>query len=503
MSIGLMLERSAKKFPSKPALIFDKERLSYQALDEKTNSVACKLISLGIKKGDRVALLMANSIEFVISYFGIVKTGAIVLPVNILLKSDEIKFILNDAGASLLITSEEFMPVITPIRPEVTTLKNIVLKGKSPADGCVMWEEMFKNSGKSLPEVELNTIEDVASIIYTSGTTGKPKGAMLTHNNLLSDVESAVEMLGCGDEEIFLCVLPLFHAFAATVCMIAPLYLGASVVIMVRFNPIEVLKKIEEEKATLFAGVPSMYAVWAGIELPRIDLSSWKLCISGGAALPVEVMKAFEAKYKIPICEGDGPTECSPVTSCNPPKGLRKPGSIGLPLPRVYMKIVDDMGNELPIGEVGEIIVKGPNVMKGYWNNPQATRESIKDGWFYTGDMGKKDRDGYFYIVDRKKDMVIVGGMNVYPRELEEVLYSHPKVLEAAVIGIEDKLRGEVPVAVVVLKDNQHATEKELIEYCKERLANYKVPKRVEFVTGLPKTATGKILKRELKKTFL
>ena len=227
------------------------------------------------------------------------------------------------------------------------------------------------------------------------------------------------------------------------------------------------------------------------------------MCISGGAALPVEVMKAFEAKYKIPICEGDGPTECSPVTSCNPPKGIRKPGSIGPPLPRVQMKIVDDNGKELPTGEMGEIIVKGSNVMKGYWNNPEATRESIKDGWFYTGDMGKKDEDGYFYIVDRKKDMVIVGGMNVYPREVEEILYTNPKVLEAAVIGIEDKLRGELPVAIIVLKENQLATEKEIIEYCKERLANYKVPKKVEFVTALPKTATGKILKRELKKMLI
>ncbi len=503
MSIGQMLEKSAAIFPSRTALIFDKERLSYQALNEKSNSIAIELTALGIKKGDRVGLLMANSIEFVIAYFGIVKTGAIVLPINILLKSDEIKFILNDAGTSLLITSEEFMPIISPIRSETPTLKNIVIRGKSPAPGCIGWEDMLKHYKESLTPVDLNDAEDVASIIYTSGTTGRPKGAMLTHHNLLSDVQSAVEILGCGNEEVFLCVLPLFHAFAATVCMIAPVYLGASVVIMGRFNPVEVLKKIEEEKVTLFAGVPSMYAVWAGIELHRIDLSSWKLCISGGAALPVEVMKAFEARYKIPICEGDGPTECSPVTSCNPPKGVRKPGSIGPPLPRIQMKIVDDNGNELPAGEVGEIIVKGPNVMKGYWNNPEATRESIKDGWFYTGDMGKKDEDGYFYIVDRKKDMVIVGGMNVYPRQVEEVLYTHPKVLEAAVIGIEDKLRGELPVAIIVLKENQLVTEKEIIEYCKERLANYKVPKKVEFVTALPKTATGKILKRELKKRRL
>jgi long-chain acyl-CoA synthetase len=234
------------------------------------------------------------------------------------------------------------------------------------------------------------------------------------------------------------------------------------------------------------------------MDFPEFDFSRWKLCISGGAALPVEVMKKFEEKFKVPICEGDGPTECSPVTSCNPPSGKRKPGSIGLPLPGVEMRIVDEDDKELPPGEIGEIVVRGANVMKGYWKNPDATAETIRNGWLYTGDLGKKDEEGYFYIVDRKKDLVIVGGMNVYPREVEEVLYRHPKVKEVAVIGVSDRLRGEVPRAFVMLKEGESAAPREILDFCREKLADYKVPRQVEFVTFFPRTASGKILKRLL-----
>ncbi|HDM37808.1 MAG TPA: long-chain fatty acid--CoA ligase [Candidatus Omnitrophica bacterium] len=499
MALGEIVNISAEKYPDKEAVFFEQESLTYQRLGESINKLANSLIRLGVKKGMRVGLLLPNSISFVVAYLGIVKCGAIVVPLNTLFKAEELKYILEDSGASFLITSSYFLPVIEKIVFKINSLNNIVMIGEVK-EGFISFAELLNKGEDISPSVVINDTEDIAAILYTSGTTGKPKGAMLTHSNLLSNVSSIYEALKCNDKDRFLCVLPLFHSFAATVCMLESLYAGGSMVIMSRFNPEEVLRTIANKKVTIFAGVPSMYAVWASMPKLSLDFSSWRLCISGGAALPQEVMRRFEEKYPVLIYEGDGPTECSPATSFNPIDGKRKPGSIGLPIPKVQMKIVDDNDNDLGPHQTGEIVVKGPNVMKGYWNLPEETHQALKGGWFHTGDIGEVDEEGYFYITDRKKDMIIVGGMNVYPREVEEVLYRHPKVKEAAVIGIKDELRGEIPKAFVVLKDSEEKiTEREIINFCRERLAKFKVPRVVEFKESLPKTATGKILKRALR----
>jgi len=479
MALGDIVKHSAEKYPGKEALFFEKEALTYQELAESIDRLANSLIKSGINPGDRVGLLLPNSIPFVTAYLSIVKCGGIVVPLNILFKAGELKYILEDSGASLIITSSYFSPVIEQISSQV--------KGK-----FILFTELLNKGENISVSVDVKD-EDTAAILYTSGTTGRPKGAMLTHRNLLSNVNSIRQALKCNDKDRFLCVLPLFHSFAATVCMLEPLYVGGSIVIVTKFNPEEALRMIADKKVTIFAGVPSMYTVWANMPALKLDFSNWRLCISGGAALPVEVMRRFEEKYPVLIYEGDGPTECSPATSFNPIDGKRKPGSIGLPILEVQMKIVDDNDNDLGPNQIGEIAVKGPNVMKGYWNLPEESAYALKGGWFHTGDIGKVDEEGYFYITDRKKDMIIVGGMNVYPREVEEVLYTHPEVKEAAIIGINDELRGEVPKAIIALKDpNEKVEEREIINFCRERLANFKVPKVVEFRESLPKTTTGR-----------
>ncbi|MCK4436336.1 long-chain fatty acid--CoA ligase [bacterium] len=500
MNLGDMLTESSQSYPESIALIYGKKRLTYGQLNEEANRLAHGLIQLGIKKGDRVGILLGNCPEFIISYFAVSRAGASAVPLNTMFKENELRFILGDSQSRAVLTSSPFREILRKISPQLPYLKHKII-----FDRRWLWKDIsYLNLRRRQPAAEPSIAisgEEAASIIYTSGTTGRPKGAMLTHNNLLSNVASIKEAFKSTSAEVILCVLPLFHAFAATVCMLFPLSFGSTVVIMDRFVARQVLQTIAEEKVTMFVGVPPMYAVLANTAIPEgCDLSSLRLCISGGAALPIEVMKAFEAKYKVSIYEGDGPTECSPVTSVNPIEGMRKPGSIGIPVPGVEMRIVDEEGKNLPPEKIGEIVVKGPNVMKGYLNQPKATEEAIKDGWFYTGDIGRKDRDGYFYILDRKKDMVNVAGFNVYPREIEEVLYTHPKIAEAAVIGvIHDGLRGEVPKAFIVLREGERMTKEEVITYCQERIADYKVPGYVEFRESLPKTPTGKILKRALR----
>jgi long-chain acyl-CoA synthetase len=339
----------------------------------------------------------------------------------------------------------------------------------------------------------------VAVCLYTSGTTGRPKGALLSHRNLIANLESFRSVLHVTEDDVFLAALPLFHAYGATVLFLEPLSLGATVVVEPRFLPDAVLRAIAQHRVTLFAGVPSMYAVLASTPRPAADVSSWRLCISGGAPLPIAVAEAFEAQYGIPIYEGYGPTECAPVLTVNPPFGERKLGSVGPPIPQVELRVVDDGGNPLPPGAVGEIVARGPNVMQGYLNRPVETAEVLRDGWYHTGDLGHMDEDGYYYIVDRKTDLILVGGLNVYPREVELVLSAHPAVMEAAVIGVPDPVRGEAPKAFVILRNGQQVTTQDLLQWCRQRLANYKVPRSLVVVPDLPRTVTGKILKSEIR----
>jgi long-chain acyl-CoA synthetase len=341
--------------------------------------------------------------------------------------------------------------------------------------------------------------DDVAVCLYTSGTTGRPKGALLSHGNLIANLESFRAVLHVTEADVFLAVLPLFHAYGATVLLLEPLSVGATVVVEPRFVPDAILRAIAQHRVTLFAGVPSMYAVLAATPRPDLDFSAWRLCISGGAPLPVAVAEAFEAKYGLPIYEGYGPTECAPVLTVNPPFGTRKLGSVGPAIPRVELRVVDDRGEPLPPGEVGEIVARGPNVMQGYLNRPAETAEALRGGWYHTGDLGRVDDDGYYYIVDRKTDLILVGGLNVYPREVELVLEGHPAVAEAAVIGVSDPVRGEAPKAFVIPKDGHAVTIQELLQWCRQRLANYKVPRSIVMVPDLPRTVTGKILKTAIR----
>ena len=498
-SLGLLLRDTAERWGNKAAVIFQDTATPYVALEGLSNQVANALQAGGIQKGDRVGLYCINSPWFVAAYFGIVKLGATVVPINLLLNAEEVQYILSNSEAKGIVYFDAFEPVIAAISESLPQLNYRVVVGKPGELEAHTMTDIATRESPQFEIPEFDQAEYVAAILYTSGTTGQPKGAMLTHRNLLCNVNSVIRALDLSADDTFLAVLPMFHSFGATACMLTPVALGATIAAVPRFVPDEVVRIIIETKATIFMGVPSMYTIFANISEDRKpDLSALRFCVSGGAALPVEVMRRFEEKYGVVICEGDGPTECSPVTSVNPIGGERKPGSIGLPIPDVEMKIVDDEGEVLPTGEVGEIVVCGENVMKGYLNRPEETAEAFFGEWYRTGDMGYVDGDGYFYIVDRKKDMIIVNGMNVYPRMVEEVIYRHPSVAEVAVVAEPHRLHGEIPRAVVVLKPDTEATQQDIIQLCRQHLGRHQVPRIVEFVAELPKTPTGKILKRAL-----
>jgi long-chain acyl-CoA synthetase len=412
-------------------------------------------------------------------------------------------FILADSGARGLIHHAAFDDAAQQAGDGLEFRFRACI-GDSASPEVTRFADLWETQGGPVPRPVLDPANAVAAILYTSGTTGRPKGAMLTHANLTANVASIVAAVGITQEDRLLVVLPMFHAFAATVGMLNSLLTGCGIVSVPRFEPRLVTQAIADHRATLFLGVPSMYGVL--LRLDDAAVAQWRsvrLCVSGGAAMPLAVMSAFESRFGVPILEGDGPTECGPVTCVNPPAGARKAGSVGPPVPGVEMRIMDNQGQELPDGTPGEVCVRGPSVMKGYFNLPEATRESFFGEWFRTGDLGTRDADGYFYLVDRIKDLIIVNGMNVYPRAIEEVLYQHEMVAEAAVVGDPDARHGEVPVAHVVLKpdvDTGQASE-QLRECCRQRLGRHEIPRRFEFHAVLPKNAAGKILKRELRRT--
>jgi long-chain acyl-CoA synthetase len=396
--------------------------------------------------------------------------------------------------------------MIEELRLRVDSLKIIITTTKTK-DGILSFISLRKQDTSALSNLSVKP-DDLAVILYTSGTTGFPKGAMLTNSNLISNAYDSSQVINVSCRDSVICILPLFHSFAATVCMNLPLLVGAKVVIMKSLKPFKrILRAVRKNRVTIFVGIPSIYNILRGVKLPRIFdtaliklFNPLRLCISGAAALPAQTFIAFEKKFRTPLLEGYGLTEASPVVTLNPLKGKRKPGSIGISLSRnIELKIVDEHDAELQVGQIGELLVKGSGVMQGYYKQKEATAETIKDDWLYTGDMAKFDDEGYVYIAGRKKEMVNVRGLNVYPREIEEVIYQNPKIKEAAVIGIADEHKGEVPKGFVVLKDQETATEHEILQYLRERLAPYKIPKYIEFRASLPKNTTGKILKRLLK----
>ena len=489
-NLARILTDTAERQGERTAVKLDDVELSYGMLAEASARVAALLAQKGLASGDRVGVMLPNVPYFPVVYYGILRAGGVVVPMNVLLKGREAAFYLEDPGAKLLFAWHDFAEAAE--------------KGADQAGAeCILVKpgdfEQLVAGVEPQRELAGRSPEDTAVILYTSGTTGKPKGAELTHANLLRNVEVARSLFDLSDDAVTLGALPLFHSFGQTCAMNATIHGGGCLTLIPRFDPAKALEIIERDKVTVFEGVPTMYGAMLNHEdRERYDTSSLQVCASGGAAMPGEVMRAFEQAFGCKILEGYGLSETSPVASFNHPDRERKPGSIGTPIEGVEMKVVDDDGNEVPQGEVGEIVIRGHNVMKAYWNRPDATAESIRDGWFHTGDMARVDEDGYFFIVDRKKELIIRGGYNVYPREIEEVLYEHPAVQEAAVLGVPDEKMGEEVGAAVVVKPGQDVTEDELRDHVKSEVASYKYPRKVWFVDELPKGPTGKILKREI-----
>ncbi|NIH81739.1 long-chain-fatty-acid--CoA ligase [Amycolatopsis viridis] len=489
-NLAHILTSTARRQPEAPALRLGDAVLSYAALDEASGRVAGRLHAEGLQAGDRVCVMLPNVLPFAVLYYGVLRAGGVVVPMNPMLKAREVEHYLTDSGATRLF-------VLGGVADEA---------GKAAAAAgmpCTVVDPATFLTGLTGPvehDVAARDDGDPAVILYTSGTTGRPKGAVLTHANVRSNVATvAGRMLDLRPSDVVLGCLPLFHTFGQACALNASVHRGACLVLVPRFEPEAVLDAIERFGVTVFEGVPTMYG--ALLQHPRaagIDASTLRMCVSGGAALPVEVLRGFEDTFGCAVLEGYGLSETSPVVTFNHPDRPRKAGSIGTPIEGVEVRLLDPDGAEVEPGEVGEIAVRGPNVMRGYWNLPEATAEAIPDGWLRTGDLARQDEDGYYFIVDRKKDLIIRGGYNVYPREVEEVLYEHPDVAEAAVIGVPHPTHGQEVAAAVALKPGATTTADDLRDYVKERVAAYKYPRQVWLVPELPKGPTGKILKREI-----
>jgi long-chain acyl-CoA synthetase len=487
-NLATILTESAAEHGDRTAFKLDDVELTYAALDGASAHIVGLLRSKGLEPGDRVGLMLPNVPYFPVIYYGILRAGGIVVPMNVLLKRREVEFYVRDSGAKLLFAWHDFAEAAEGGGAEVVVVK--------PGEF-----EQLVGSAEPANEVAERAADDTAVILYTSGTTGTPKGAELTHANLRRNCQVASQVLGSfSADDVLLGALPLFHSFGQTCTMNCAVAIGACVTMLPRFDPEKALEIIDRDRVTVFQGVPTMYNAMLHAERAEsVDASCLRICNSGGAAIPVELIRAFEDKFGCPILEGYGLSETSPVASFNHPDRERKPGSIGTPIEGVEMQVWDDDGNELPPGEVGEIVIRGHNVMKGYWGRPDATQEAVDaDGWFRTGDMARMDEDGYFFIVDRKKDLIIRGGYNVYPREIEEVLYEHPAIQEAAVVAVPDESLGEEVGAAVVLKKGESLDAEEIIAFVRDQVAAFKYPRKVWFEDELPKGPTGKILKREI-----
>ena len=513
LNLSIILEESSKKYPNNTSFIVNDDKITYKQLDDLSNKTANALIELGLQKGDKVALTCPNILYFPIIYYGILKAGGIVVPLNILLKPSEIAYHIKDSEAKFhfCFQGSEELPTgkygyeafkSCASCEHFIEILNELNTNKSQFTETSSFGELILHQNSDFDSYPTEA-DDVAVILYTSGTTGQAKGAQLTHFNMFYNAKTCTELFDMSINEKELIILPLFHSFGQTVMMNATIIKGSSAVLMPRFEPKAALDLMVKHQITVFAGVPTIY--WALLNHPEIDDYAkkiqpfLKLAASGGAALPISLLEDFNTKFEVPFLEGYGLSETSPVACFHHLNKKKKAGSIGTPIWGVSMQIHNNLGKELPIDEVGEIVIKGHNVMKSYLNRPEETKEAIKNGWFYTGDLGKKDADGYFYIVDRSKDMIIRGGFNVYPREIEECIIKHEAVSLVAVIGIDDEKNGEEIKAFIQLKEGKTCSKKTIIDYCKEHLASYKYPRSIEFVASLPISATGKILKRMLK----
>jgi len=534
ITLTQMLKQTVERCPDRTALAYFGTRISYTRLLAHVDRCAAGLQALGIKKGDRVALMMSNCPQFVIAYFGVLRAGGIVTATSSMYTAREAAHQWHDAGASVVIVDRKLASTAQAALADVPDIKHVILTGsrdyypaafarldrhvrtkakpakrkarrpRRTASGVTRhsWQELLLLS--RAPSPPSTKPDDIACLQYTGGTTGISKGAMLTHRNLVTNAYQTIHWLSGdkGGPEVMVAALPLFHIYAMTCVMLSSVLAGGTVVLLPRFELRAALNVVRKYRPTMFHGVPTMYVAFnEARNVERYGFKSLRVCMSGGAPLPVEVAQKFEALTGGRLVEGYGLTEASPVTHVNPPDGAARVGSIGLLIPRTEARIVDlETGTrELPDGKAGEIIIRGPQVMKGYWNKPEETAQVLRDGWLYTGDIARRDEDGYFYIVDRKKDMIIAGGYNVYPREVEEVLFQHPHINEAAVVGVPDEYRGETVKAFVVLREGAATTAAEIITFCRQRLAAYKVPRQIVFRVSLPKSGVGKYLRRELR----
>ena len=533
-----LIDDAAKKYPNNTAIIYGgvvhqlggalmDAKMTFQQLQDITNRFAAALQGLGVKKGDRVALFLPNCPQFPIAYYATLKAGGIVVPCNPLYVARELEHQVNDAGAETIVVLSRFYPIVKQIQSH-TKLKNVIVTNAKEyfpgllktlftlavekkeghrvditGEANTYWFQDLLAKAPATPQPVDVKPQDTAVLLYTGGTTGVPKGAELSHRNIVANAVQCKHWIGAREgQETTVTSLPLFHSYGMTTCMNLSMYIGGAMLLIPNPRDLDhILKAINKHHPTMFPGVPTMYvAINNHPDVSKYNLKSIRACVSGAAGLPVDVQKKFQELTGGRLVEGYGLSETSPVTHANPIFGNNKIGTIGVPWPDTEAKIIDlETGTkEMPLGETGELVIRGPQVMKGYWNMPDETKNTLRDGWLYTGDIARMDQDGYFQIVDRKKDMIIAGGFNIYPRDVEEVLYRHPKVKEVVVAGVPDIYRGETVKAYIVLKEGQTATAEEIIDFCRQNLAKFKVPTAVEFRDSLPKTMVGKILRRML-----
>jgi long-chain acyl-CoA synthetase len=497
-----LLEKTVEKYGEQIAIIYEEEKITYNQLKNQVDRLANAWKQFGIQKGERLGLMVSNQPFYVISYYAALKLGMIVVQINPHYTPRELLEIFHDSDVAYLVSEPENIEKVTYLQKSHSFRDIFVTQRtiESECFSCIL--DLIRHAEPLQETCSITAKEDIAVIQYTGGTTGKRKGAMLTHFNLIANVIQSKALYGermFVGEEIILTATPLYHVYGMTSGMNLGIYIGATNVLVNKFDIKKVLEVIKAHRPTFFPGVPKMYNAFVHYpEIDRYDLTCFKMCSSGSAPLPVEIIKKFEGLTGVSIGEGYGLSETSPTTHRNPPEGLTKIGSIGIPVPKTDCRIVDDNGEDLPEKSIGELLIKGPQVMLGYWNKPEETKQALRDGWFYTGDLATMDEDGYFYIVGRKKEMIIVGGFNVYPQEVEGILYEHPDVLDAAVVGIPDKDSGELVKAFIVPKAGAEINSNELKSYCYQHLTRYKVPKQFEIIDSLPRNAVGKVLKRVL-----
>ena len=488
--LGDLIRKQAARYGSKMLFECHGVRRSYAEFDERTTRLAGGLQALGVRPGDKVACYMPNAIELLEAYYATSKAGAVTVFLNALLTPREIRFVLQDSESKVIFTAPGLLPNVQEVRPDAGHLETIVVQGGAPPPDTVRFDDVLK--GGPYRDVPVKT-EDVAWLGYTSGTTGRPKGAILTHLGATHVGATVADRFGYREDDIVLCALPLFHSYAVNSCMIQVMMAGAGQVILERFTPDGVLQAIQDHRITVFPGVPTMFNYLVNFpDRAKYDLTSLRIAKSAGAVLPAKLMHDFKTLYGVPLVDGYGITEAHSFVTLNDPTGKRPDGSCGKAIEGVDVRIVDEQDRDVPAGERGELIFRGPNLPLGYVNAPEATAEALRGGWYHSGDVAHMDAEGYVYIVDRIKDTIICGGYNIYPKEVEDVIYAHPAVLDVVVVGVADEAKGEIPKACVVLKPEATVTAGELEAYCRQNLAAYKVPRVIEFMDAIPKTASGK-----------